>query len=55
MLASRSWEDAATFARYSQQNANLGLKPWETPPCWLTTASDLKAALAAPHDYIGRR
>ena len=43
-LASEPWQDAAEFAAYSQQVANLHLKPWQIPPCWLCTANDLNGA-----------
>jgi hypothetical protein len=54
-LASEAWEEVGAFASYSCQDANLRLKPWQVPPCWIRTAGDLKAALAQPHDHSGLR
>jgi hypothetical protein len=34
-LASEAWEDVGSFASYSAQSDALGLKPWQTPPCWV--------------------
>jgi hypothetical protein len=33
MLADEPWESVAQFASYSAQNRNLGLMPWQNPPC----------------------
>jgi hypothetical protein len=30
------WFEAATFSAYHQQCQNLHLRPWESPPCWLS-------------------
>jgi hypothetical protein len=36
MLAERPWLDVAQFAAYSCQSAALHLKPWQSPPVWMT-------------------
>ena len=33
MLEERSWQEVAEFAAYDRQIDNMGLRPWETPPC----------------------
>jgi hypothetical protein len=33
MAKERSWQDAAEFAAFDRQIDNMGLRPWETPPC----------------------
>ena len=33
MLKERSWQEVAEFAAYDRQIDNMGLRPWETPPC----------------------
>ena len=34
-LRSRPWEDVGDFASYHCQMRSLGLRPWQTPPCWI--------------------
>jgi len=33
MLADRPWEEVGKFCGYSEQIDNLGLEPWQNPPC----------------------
>jgi hypothetical protein len=55
-LAEDGWQHAAETAAYHCQDRELRLKPWQTPPCWLRTDADVKAALATPPpDLKGRR
>jgi hypothetical protein len=35
MLAEQSFIEVGQFAAYSCQCRSLGLKPWQTPPCWI--------------------
>jgi hypothetical protein len=53
MLRSRTWEEVARFAAYCCQDRALRLKPWMSPPCWLRTDADVKAALATPPPDLG--
>jgi hypothetical protein len=56
MLAREGFEAAGAAAAYSCQDFHLKLDPWQTPPCWLRTAGDLKVALTVPYgDYSGQR
>jgi hypothetical protein len=48
-LADEPWEEVGAFASYCCQDAALQLKPWQTPPCWLSD-SDVQAALASLED-----
>jgi hypothetical protein len=54
-LESDGWEKTAAFAAYGQQCRVLQLLPWEWPPCWLETDTDVESALAQPEDHTGRR
>jgi hypothetical protein len=40
MLEDRSWEEVARFAAYDQQIDNMGLRPWEPPPCCVNDADN---------------
>jgi hypothetical protein len=53
MLARRPWHEVGSFASYSCQDKALQLKPWQTPPCWLRTDADVRAAAAAPLPDLG--
>lgn len=46
-LASEPWEEVGEFAAYHCQTRSLNLKPWQIPPCWI---SSVEAALSAPED-----
>ncbi|MBR0746199.1 hypothetical protein JQ582_19900 [Bradyrhizobium japonicum] len=45
--SSRSWEEVAKFAASCVQTGNLGLMPWQPPPCEI---ANIEAALAATDD-----
>jgi hypothetical protein len=56
MLAESGWLRTAESCVYRCQDTALKLKPWMTPPCWLRTARDVKAALREPlPDAHGKR
>ena len=40
MLEERSWQEAAEFAAYDRQIDNMGLRPWETPPCCIADENE---------------
>ncbi|MCA1415283.1 hypothetical protein I6F30_29750 [Bradyrhizobium sp. NBAIM20] len=44
---SRSWDEIAKFAASCVQTSNLGLMPWQPPPCQI---ANIDAALAASDD-----
>ena len=44
-LRDEPWQAAGEFAAYAAQCDSLGLRPWQTPPCWIT---DLAATLRLP-------
>jgi hypothetical protein len=46
-LKDEPWEQVARFAAYSCQCDSLRLKPWQSPPCWMT---DVKP-VDDPHRY----
>ena len=48
-LADEPWFDVATFAAYGCQCDALHLKPWQSPPVWIT---DLVADLNAGDDGV---
>ena len=56
-LTEQGLEEAGQTAAYHCQDTALKLKPWMTPPCWLRTARDVKAALreALPDAHGNRR
>jgi hypothetical protein len=55
-LTEQGLEEAGQTAAYHCQDTALKLKPWMTPPCWLRTARDVKAALREPlPDAHGKR
>ena len=42
-LEEEGWFSAARFACYSLQCDTLGLRPWQSPPCWAGGGSDADA------------
>lgn len=51
----RTWQDTAEFAAYSCQMTTLGLRPWQTPPCWIEPADINKYLTDASSDKSGER
>jgi hypothetical protein len=46
MLESRDRLRVGQFCAYHRQMDALGLKPWQSPPCWIVTEEEADAILA---------
>ena len=48
-LEREPWDEVGAFASYHCQMRSLGLRPWQSPPCWIDS-DDIRSALREPRD-----